>query len=79
MPHVEGWAIIESKRGHGYVLTADSVTGHEVLEDGSPITETSTLEDLHFLLRYALTANTNYTLGEPRDFSWEPWALVGSD
>ncbi len=42
MPHVEGWAIIESKRGHGYVLTADSVTGHEVLEDGSPITETST-------------------------------------
>jgi hypothetical protein len=67
MPHLEGWAIIWSQRGRGHVLTADSVTGHPDMRDGSPITETSTLEDINLVQGYALTANTNYSLGTPRE------------
>ena len=67
MPLLEGWAIIWSQHGRGYVLTADSVIGHPDVEDGSRLVETSTLEDVNFVQGFALTANTNYSLGKARE------------
>ena len=64
MPRLEGWSIIWSQHGRGYVLTADSVWGHPDVEDGARLVETSTLEDINFVQGFALTANTNYSLGK---------------
>ncbi len=67
MPLLEGWAIIWSQHGRGYVLTADSVIGHPDMEDGTRMVESSTLEDIDIVHGFALTANTNYSLGTPRE------------
>jgi len=67
MPLLEGWAIIWSQHGRGYVLTADSVIGHPDIEDGARMVESSTLEDIDIVHGFALTANTNYSLGIPRE------------
>jgi hypothetical protein len=71
MVKVDGWELIWHHL-RGYVLTAESVTGHPRLTDDRPITMTSTVESIDFLRGVAVTRNTTYLLGTPKSAVVDP-------